>query len=132
MREFFIGTDENPVRIRVPGAQVGANKKDQGDRPCMLIQHEGREVLAHDVRWGDIIHGSTDSPAPAGRITQNFVTGCPVTGALIWLELVGFVVAEVRENTEDVRPSDWRVDADAAIFAKMAEGQPCVGCGGRH
>lgn len=90
---------EDPIRVRVSGPRVGENKNDNGDRPCMWVfvphhsqdedgtpmERAGQELLAHEVEF----FGHT-------TLRQDFAVGggCPVTGAIIWLET--YVPAVIR------------------------------------
>lgn len=73
--------------VRVSGPQVGLNKSDHGDRPCMYLFEGGEEWMGHEV----VFHGET-------RLLQEFNEGCPATGAILWLETDEPVTLIVREN----------------------------------
>jgi hypothetical protein len=86
--QTFEPTEATPlIKVRVSGPQVGENKRDQGDRPCMYVFHDGEEVVAHEVEF----HGQT-------WLRQDFVEGCPVTGAVLWLETASPVTVYWRED----------------------------------
>ena len=98
--------------MRVSGPQVGANKRDAGDRPCMYVfpgddwfiedEHgplenggelvKGVEHMGHEVRFT----GPT-------TLVQEFDEGCPTTGAILWLETTEPLYLIVREN-HDLHP----------------------------
>ena len=80
--------DGGKIYVRVSGPQVGENKKDVGDRPCMYVfPGHGEELVGHEV----VFHGES-------RIIQEFEEGCPTTGAILWIETTESVTLIVREN----------------------------------
>ena|SRR6266545_2514641 len=81
---------EDSIRVRVSGPQVDANKRDKGDRPCMYVFVDGKEFVCHEVEF----HGPT-------RLIQDFGSGCPVTGAILWLETDHPVTMTLRENRDE-------------------------------
>lgn len=87
--EHFIVPHEKGGRVyvRVSGPQVGLNKTDKGDRPCMYVFANGEEVMGHEV----LFHGPV-------TLRQEFEEGCPTTGAILWLESKHGVTLTVREN----------------------------------
>ena len=84
------------VQVRVPGAQIGACKRAEGDvKPCILVEFfddfEGGEcydrVLCHRIDF----HGET-------RMKQSIGSPCPLTGAILWLESFAQVTMFGRET----------------------------------
>jgi hypothetical protein len=91
MESITIRGETDAVRVRVSGPQVDANKRDKGDRPCMYVFVDGTEFVCHEVEF----HGET-------RLVQDFGEGCPVTGAILWLETEHPVTMVTRENRDIV------------------------------
>lgn len=77
--------------VRVSGPQIGANKGDHRDRPCMYVFVAGAEFLCHEI----VFEGLT-------RMVQDFEKGCSTTGAVLWLETEDGLYAYFRNDRDNV------------------------------
>lgn len=87
MKEERFEPNGMDIRVRVSGPQVTANKEDKGDRPCMYVFVDGEEFVVHEVEF----HGPT-------VLQQNFAGGCPITGAILWLQTSDPVTVRWRDD----------------------------------